>query len=57
MIPTLQSHDVVHAGIFGSFARGEERKETWRFPSLGSQQGFWESGGKLQSENRDATQL
>jgi len=28
IIPILQQHDVIHAAIFGSFARGEEREDS-----------------------------
>ncbi len=28
IIPVLQQHDVIHAAIFGSFARGEEREDS-----------------------------
>lgn len=28
IIPILQEHDVTHAAIFGSFARGEEREDS-----------------------------
>lgn len=28
IIPVLDQHDVVHAAIFGSFARGEEREDS-----------------------------
>ena len=28
IIPVLQHHDVTHAAIFGSFARGEEREDS-----------------------------
>jgi len=28
MIPVLQRHDVIHAAVFGSFARGEEREDS-----------------------------
>ena len=28
IISVLQKHDVVHAAIFGSFARGEEREDS-----------------------------
>lgn len=28
IIPVLQQHDVVHAAIFGSFARGEQKENS-----------------------------
>jgi predicted nucleotidyltransferase len=28
ILPVLQHHDVIHAAIFGSFARGEEREDS-----------------------------
>lgn len=28
ILPVLQHHDVIHAAIFGSFARGEERGDS-----------------------------
>ena len=28
IIPVLQQHDVIHAAIFGSFARGEEKEDS-----------------------------
>jgi predicted nucleotidyltransferase len=28
IIPTLKQHDVIHAGIFGSFAHNEQRKDS-----------------------------
>ncbi|MFC1712659.1 nucleotidyltransferase family protein [Candidatus Poribacteria bacterium] len=28
IIPVLQQHGVIHAAIFGSFARGEEREDS-----------------------------
>ncbi len=28
IIPVLEQHDVIHAAVFGSFARGEEREDS-----------------------------
>ena len=28
MIPVLQQHDVIHAAVFGSFARGEQKENS-----------------------------
>lgn len=28
IIPVLEQHDVIHAVVFGSFARGEEREDS-----------------------------
>jgi len=28
ILPVLQHHDVIHAAIFGSFARGEEKEDS-----------------------------
>ncbi len=28
IIPVLQQHDVIHAAVFGSFVRGEEREDS-----------------------------
>ena len=28
IIPVLEQHDVIHAAVFGSFARGEERENS-----------------------------
>ena len=28
IIPVLQQHDVIHAAVFGSFARGDEREDS-----------------------------